>query len=422
MQGSYNLTLVFASYCVAVIAAYIALYFGARLFDITGPARKFWLWGGALCLGSGIWSMHFVGMSAYTMPMDMAMSFSLPLTILSWVPAVLASALALYVITRERAPARSIVASAVIMGAGISAMHYGGMFAMRMDPPVQYDSLLVAASIVIAVGASGAALIICRQVRRVPSRYLLVTKLAAALVMGAAICGMHYTGMAAASYPMHAEMASGNLLRGDWMGVPTAIASSVFLLLALIVAVQDFRQAEREKREHQEREAQVLKAAFHDATTGFTNRARFEQLLIGRIAEAGGVERFSLLYLELGGYRERVADRGEAAGADMARDFAAALRREIPEADAFARFTSSSFIVLTPALDRDRLAAILAGIKKAISTTSYAPDYGQWTLGCSHYPESATNSRLLIKAAQRNRYSVNYEAVVRPAAALVTMP
>lgn len=418
MHGSYNLTLVFASYCVAVIAAYTALYFGSRLFGMTGPARKFWLWGGALCLGSGIWSMHFVGMSAYSMPMDMDMSFSAPLTLLSWVPAVLASALALYVITRERAPARSIAASAVIMGAGISAMHYGGMFAMRMDPPVQYDQWLVLASIAIAVAASGAALVICRQVRRVSARYLLATKLAAALVMGAAICGMHYTGMAAASYPMDARMAAENLLRGDWMGIPTAIASSVFLLLALIVAYQDFRQAEREKQEQREREAQILQAAFNDMVTGFANRSRFEQLLIGRIAESAGQESFSVLHIELGRYRELVAERGEQAANELVGDFAAALTRYIPYATAFARFTSSSFMVLAPALDREQLATILAGIKKAVSTSTYARSYGQWALGCSHYPDSATNSRLLIKTAQRSRYSVNYDAVVKPVAAL----
>ncbi|HHJ4328650.1 TPA: MHYT domain-containing protein, partial [Klebsiella pneumoniae] len=68
------------------------------MFDIEGSARKFWLVGGALCMGTGIWSMHFVGMSAYSMPMDMVMSFSLPLTLASWVPAFLASLLALYII------------------------------------------------------------------------------------------------------------------------------------------------------------------------------------------------------------------------------------------------------------------------------------------------------------------------------------
>jgi NO-binding membrane sensor protein with MHYT domain len=222
MEGSYNWMLVFASYCVAVIASYTAIYFGTRVFDLSGRSRRFWLAAGALSLGSGIWSMHFVGMSAYTMPMHMHMSFNATMTLLSWVPAVLASALALYVITLPKVSVKTIASSAFIMGAGIFAMHYGGMYAMQMHPGIEYDTLLV-----------------------IPPQYALAFKVLAALVMGAAICGMHYTGMAAASYPMGAQSHPENLLRGDWMGIPTAIAASILLLLALYSAYTDFRAMER---------------------------------------------------------------------------------------------------------------------------------------------------------------------------------
>ncbi|HEY7885223.1 MAG TPA: MHYT domain-containing protein, partial [Cellvibrionaceae bacterium] len=417
---SYNLTLVFASYCVAVIAAYTAVYFGSKLFAMTGTERKFWLWAGALCLGSGIWSMHFVGMSAYSMPMDMEMSFSAPLTIASWIPAVLASALALYVITREQASISSIAASAVIMGAGISAMHYGGMYAMRMDPPVEYDQLLVIASIAIAVGASGAALVICRQIRRVSARYLWVTKISAALVMGAAICGMHYTGMAAASYPMGAEMAAHNHLRGEWMGVPTAIAASIFLLIALIVAYRDFKQVEREKRYQQEQEAKVVQAAFNDLVTGFANRSRFEQQLMANLVDRGDAPaNFSLVYIELQRYRDLLANEGERAANSLIKAFAEALTLAIADAEAIARFNSSSFIVLMPSIDKERLATLLATIKKQVGGNPYAVEYGSWSMGYSHYPASATNSRLLVQLAQSIQYSVNYQSRSQPVAAMI---
>ena len=245
MQSSYNWILVFASYCVAVIASYTAIYFGTRVFGLSGQSRRFWLGAGALSLGSGIWSMHFVGMSAYTMPMHMHMSFNASLTLLSWVPAVFASALALYVITLPKVSFKTIAASAFIMGTGIFAMHYGGMYAMQMHPGIEYDTPLVILSGVIAVVASGAALVICRKVRDVPPQYVLVFKMLAALVMGAAICGMHYTGMAAATYPMGSQSHPDNLLRGDWMGIPTAIAASILLLLALYSAYTDFRAMER---------------------------------------------------------------------------------------------------------------------------------------------------------------------------------
>ncbi|MCP8897861.1 MHYT domain-containing protein [Gilvimarinus xylanilyticus] len=417
MTGSYNLTLVFASYCVAVIAAYTAIYFGTRLFTITGPARRFWLWIGAVCLGTGIWSMHFVGMSAYTMPMDMEMSFSLPLTIASWIPAVLASALALTVITRPQASVKSVVSSAIIMGAGISAMHYGGMYAMQMQPQIQYDSLIVAISVLIAVVASGAALVICRQVRVVPAKYALATKTAAALVMGAAICGMHYTGMAAASYPMGAEMATENSLRGQWMGIPTAIVASLFLLVALVVAYQDFRQAEKERREEKQRTQQIHSAAFTDSVTGLSNRSAFEQALMRRIAGAGQ-KGFSLLYLDLGQYRELQNTEGESASDEFARGVANMLQTRVQGIDVLVRYSSSGFMVLLNGRQQDaQVKALALAIKADIQSLPFAAQYGQWTLGCSHYPDSASNSRLLVREAQRGRFGSTTSGAPEPVAA-----
>ncbi|MDO3381879.1 MHYT domain-containing protein [Gilvimarinus algae] len=418
MSGSYNLTLVFASYCVAVIAAYSAIYFGTKLFDMTGPARKFWLATGAACLGTGIWSMHFVGMSAYTMPMEMPMSFSLSLTIASWVPAVLASALALTVITRPTASAKSVVASAVIMGAGISAMHYGGMYAMRMDPPIQYDSLIVAISVIIAVVASGAALVICRQVRVVPKRYALVTKAVAALVMGAAICGMHYTGMAAASYPMGAEMAASNALSGQWMGIPTAIVASVFLLLSLIVAYQDFRQAERERREQVVHAQKIHKDAFHDAATGLGNRSYFEQRVMSRLARKEAGQGFTLIYVDVTQYRELVASEGEEAAGELMRSFASALASQVADTEELSRYTSSSFMMLLPRTGTSEIASIAARLRELMAGHAYAQRFGQWSLGYSHYPDSATNSRLLMREAQRTRYTFSDQATAPLAEAL----
>ena len=408
MTGSYNLALVFASYCVAVIAAYTAIYFGTRIFTMhDGAGRKFWLAMGAVCLGSGIWSMHFVGMSAYTMPAGMTMSFSAPLTVLSWIPAVLASALALYVITRPNVSALSIVASAVIMGAGICAMHYGGMYAMRMDPQIQYDALIVAISAVIAVVASGAALVICRQVRVVPAKYAMAVKGVAALVMGAAICGMHYTGMAAASYPMNSMAAQSNTLQGQWMGIPTAIVASIVLLLALIVAYRDFKQAESERRSAAQAHDKVIENAFVDQATGLANRTRFEQLLMQKMATQHS--RFSLLYIEMNGYRDLNNALGEQAAQQMAQEFAGAVRSGLGDASELARYSSSGFIALVPELSNNTLANTFAQLKRTVGQIKYAPSYGQWSLGYSNYPDSASNSRLLVRAAQKTRYTMDYQ-------------
>jgi NO-binding membrane sensor protein with MHYT domain/GGDEF domain-containing protein len=409
MAGSYNWLLVFASYCVAVIAAYTAIYFGTRLFDLSGNARKFWLAAGALCLGTGIWSMHFVGMSAYTMPGHAHMSFSAWLTLASWIPAVLASALALYVITLPTVAWRSIAASAFIMGTGIFAMHYGGMYAMQMHPAIQYDTALVILSGVIVVVASGAALVICRKVRDVPPNYALAVKLAAALVMGAAICGMHYTGMAAANYPSGAVTADTNTLRGDWMGIPTAVAASIFLLLALYMAYRDLREAERVRAAMRERQQAAHQAAFYDRVTGLANRNLLEARVLEKLTvrDTGNTPSpFSLWYLELTDYRELIQRHTDDTVQALMRQIAATLQQALPHTELLVRYSNNSFMFIAQPLVAGARAEVVRQLTRALEHNQVINGKQisyQWGWGFSEYPASGTNSRNLIRAAQRLR-------------------
>ena len=416
MSGSYNWILVFASYCVAVIAAYTAIYFGTRLFDLSGTARKFWLAAGALCLGTGIWSMHFVGMSAYTMPGHAHMSFSAWLTLASWIPAVLASALALYVITLPTVAWRSIAASALIMGAGIFAMHYGGMYAMQMHPAIQYDTALVILSGIIAVVASGAALVICRKVRDVPPTYAFAVKLTAALVMGAAICGMHYTGMAAASYPSGAVTAEANSLRGDWMGIPTAIAASIFLLLALYMAYRDLREAERVRTAMRERQQAVHQAAFYDRVTGLANRNFLEARVLEKLTVRdtdNAPESFGLWYVEFTDYRDLLQGYGEENVQSLVRHLAHTLQEQLRDAELIVRYSNNSFMAIVPPMNTDTRVERLRQLVKVLGRNQTSDGKSMvypWGWGFSEYPASGTNSRNLIRAAQKIRKQVGDNA------------
>lgn len=415
MEGSYSWILVFASYCVAVIASYTAIYFGTRVFDLSGRSRQFWLAAGALSLGSGIWSMHFVGMSAYTMPGHMHMSFNATLTLASWIPAVLASALALYVITLPKVSAKTVASSALIMGAGIFAMHYGGMYAMQMHPGIEYDTLLVILSGVIAVVASGAALVICRKVRDVPPQYALAFKVLAALVMGAAICGMHYTGMAAASYPMGAQSHPENLLRGDWMGIPTAIAASILLLLALYSAYTDFRAMERARQAEKNKNESARQAAFYDSLTGLANRSLLEARVLEKLTvnDANKVPAaFMLAYFELGDYRDLSQRHGETFAQALINYFVAELQSKFVTAELIARYSSNSFVVIIPSNDSAMLKALVQKMASAFKNSvaiSGKLTLCKWSFGFSEYPKSGTNSRNLIRAAQRIRYATGDE-------------
>src|SRR6201997_2535146 len=195
--GSYNYALVALSVFIAMCASYAALDLASRVTAAGGWTRAAWLLGGAGAMGTGIWSMHYIGMLAFILPIPVA--YHWPTVLLSLLAAILASVIALYVVSRQKMGASRAVAGSVLMGAGIASMHYIGMAAMRLPAICQFNSFLVVLSVVFAVSISLAALWITFPFREEVTG-IGWEKLAGAVVMGAAIPVMHYTGMAAASF------------------------------------------------------------------------------------------------------------------------------------------------------------------------------------------------------------------------------
>ncbi|MEQ4538911.1 MAG: MHYT domain-containing protein, partial [Billgrantia sp.] len=189
--GSYDSSLVALSLCVAILASYTALDLAGRIASAQGAARVLWIGGGTVAMGIGIWSMHFVGMLAFSLPIPLG--YDLTITLLSLAIAMLASGFALWLVSQSELPVWHITLGSLAMGAGIGAMHYIGMAAMRMQPGIDYDPLLFALSLLIAVAASGAALLIAFRLRR-HTPYVRLARAGAAVIMGFAIVGMHYTG------------------------------------------------------------------------------------------------------------------------------------------------------------------------------------------------------------------------------------
>src|ERR1700726_1233254 len=180
-----------------MFASYAALDLAGRVTATGGWARAVWLLGGAAAMGTGIWSMHYIGMLAFLLPIPVA--YHWPTVLLSLLAAVLASVVALGVVSRQKMGAFRALAGSVLMGAGISGMHYIGMAAMRLPAVCQFNFFLVVMSGVFAVLISLAALWITFHFRD-EKKGIGWKKLGGAVVMGAAIPVMHYTGMAAASF------------------------------------------------------------------------------------------------------------------------------------------------------------------------------------------------------------------------------
>jgi PAS domain S-box-containing protein len=197
MTGSYDYRLVTLSVVMAVCAAYAALDLAGRTTASRGRARLFWLAGGAAAMGLGIWSMHYIGMLAFRLPVPVF--YDWPTVLVSLFAAIFASWVALFVVSRHRMEWGHALAGSAIMGSGIATMHYIGMAAMRLPAMHHYDSPLVLLSVVVAIVMSLVALWLSFHLRE-QAKTSWPQKSASALVMGAGVAAMHYTGMAAATF------------------------------------------------------------------------------------------------------------------------------------------------------------------------------------------------------------------------------
>src|SRR6202040_1046241 len=146
--GSYNYALVALSVLIAIFASYAALDLASRVTAAAGWTRAVWLLGGAGAMGTGIWSMHYIGMLAFVLPIPVA--YHWPTVLLSLLAAILASAIALYVVSRQKMGAFRTFGGSSLMGAGIAGMHYIGMAAMRLPAMCHFNSFLVVVSVMFA--------------------------------------------------------------------------------------------------------------------------------------------------------------------------------------------------------------------------------------------------------------------------------
>jgi len=230
LAGSYDGRLVALSVMIAASASYVALDLGSRITAARGRSRLVWLAGGAAAMGLGIWSMHYIGMLAFSLPVPVL--YDLPTVLLSLLAAFFASGIALFVVSRRRLDLLGAVGGSMVMGIAIAAMHYVGMEAMRLPAMCHWNVGLVALSVVIAIVVSLVALQLVFRFRS-NAKPFAPLRLASAALMGVAVAAMHYTGMAACTFTP--ETWSGDLSHAvsiSALGV-TGITAVTFMVLAL---------------------------------------------------------------------------------------------------------------------------------------------------------------------------------------------
>ncbi|MGH9530044.1 MAG: bifunctional diguanylate cyclase/phosphodiesterase, partial [Terriglobales bacterium] len=226
IPASYDYRLVALSVLIAIYASYCALDLVGRVVASKGSARMWWLSGGAVAMGTGIWSMHYTGMLAFRLPMRVY--YHVPTVLLSLLAAIFASFIALFVVSRERLTTRHAVAGSLLMGTGIATMHYTGMAAMRLAAMHHYNRGLWLLSVLLAILISLAALWLTSYFREDNQKQWL--KSVIAVVMGLAIPTMHYTGMAAVSF-----MPTGTPPDLSYAVDISVLANSAIILVTLVI-------------------------------------------------------------------------------------------------------------------------------------------------------------------------------------------
>lgn len=243
ITGTHDLRLVVLSIAIATIASYTALTLAGRLTEDSGRVGTAWLIGGAIAMGIGIWSMHFIGMLSYNLPLPV--NYDVPIVLASIGVAIIASVIALFLVSRQYLSRLQLLTGSVFMGIGIAAMHYTGMAAMRLEATPVYNLKLVALSIVVAIGASLTALWIAFQFRSdITPTSSSLRKLGSAVGIGSAIAGMHYTAMAAVSFQPHSQgVTSSQTLDNSLLAMAIGIASLMLLTLTVLASVVSQRLA-----------------------------------------------------------------------------------------------------------------------------------------------------------------------------------
>ena len=401
LDCSHDPLLVVLAYLIASAAGFTALNMAERVSVSSGLGRELWRWLGAWALGGGIWSMHFVAMLAFNVPL--ALTYDLPITLLSLLIAIIVSYVVMLVIGRPELRPWQTLTAAIVAGCGIAAMHYTGMAAIRSAASQHYDPRLFGLSILIAILASLAALLLAGYFRGQIGTRANWLRLLASLVMGAAIVSMHFTGMAALTLSVPADLPlqppaspQGQLA----LGSAIAVISLLIILLGVVAGWVDQR-LRQERLQLRHLTEQLDTVTHYDALTGLLNGQAFTHLLTSTLgcAPPHGA---SLLFIDLDNFKRVNDSLGHGHGDELLRQVAQRIRSALGREDLLARFSGDEFCALAlnaPMQSGVELAErILTQIRQP-----YRLESGQLSLsasiGISRYPQNADDASQLLKQA-----------------------
>ncbi|AON55566.1 putative bifunctional diguanylate cyclase/phosphodiesterase [Herbaspirillum seropedicae] len=405
--ATYDKLLVVVSLLVAILASYTALDMAERINTTAsqhGRAARWWLAGGAVAMGLGIWSMHFIGMLAFRLPI--ALGYDAGITALSLVIAIAVSGFALWIVTRPELPTRRLLGSALFMGIGIACMHYTGMAALRMQPGIAYDLFLFLASVAIAIAASAAALWIAFSLRR-NTPHVKAARGGASVVMGIAIFGMHYTGMGAASFSRDSICLSAREgMAPGWLAVLIIVVTLAALTIALLTSVLDARLESRTAKLARSLAAaneELTQMVLHDQLTRLPNRTLLEDRLNQAINKAAREQgHFALMFMDLDGFKAINDSLGHHVGDRLLVEVAQRLTSSSRANDTVARLGGDEFVILVDLNTPEDAMGVAEKLVEAVNQPFKVDQHElrvSASVGIAIYPEDgATRHDLVINA------------------------
>jgi diguanylate cyclase (GGDEF)-like protein len=341
------------------------------------------------------------------------MAYDVGITVASMLIAIIVSGFALLTVTRRSLSLRRLAAGGVIMGLGICGMHYTGMAAMDVRPAIRYDALLFAASVAIAIAAATAALWISFTLRsNTTHRHL--ARLGAAIIMGTAIAGMHYTGMAAANFGPDTICTSGNIANNSWMAATIAVITFLILCGTLSLSVLDARMESKTAQmasSLRDANAELQRLVLHDSLTKLPNRLLLEDRLQQAVTESARAgERGAVLFVDLDRFKTLNDSLGHFAGDTVLRTVAERLRSAVRLEDTVSRLGGDEFVVLLRHVasveDAGEVARkVIESVARPIMLDEHELRIGA-SIGVSIFPDHGSEPDRLIANADSAMYHV----------------
>jgi diguanylate cyclase (GGDEF)-like protein len=427
----YNFTLVLISVLISIGGSYAALSLSDRVRAATTPMlRRLWLMGGATAMGVGIWSMHYLGMLAVELPVPVF--YHWPTVLLSLLLAVGAARVALDVVSAESLSFRRLLVGGLLMAAGIGAMHYTGMAAMRSSAMEHYNPWIVTLSIVNAAAFSWLALWIAFASR---SSQQDVTKirLSASTVMGIGIASMHYIAMTGVHFTLCTmPFSTQNAVKVDALGEGViAVVTGLIFLAALGSSTLDRRQSHdlqtansqllaaqsallEIQRQLRDANALLSELSVRDGLTGLYNRRHFDDAMNTELRRAArNLKPISLLMIDVDDFKALNDVYGHQRGDDCLREIARALENHPHRGyDVVARYGGEEFALLLPDADGLTALSIAESIRHTVfelaieNAGSTVADIVTISIGVScHHPHIGDGPDRLVGEADQALYA-----------------